>query len=158
MPQKTKAQAQDASTDAVAVLEPKRTTAEYSKAQKVVTVMLATLVGVTEAAEKQDVPASTIYNWLAEFGGAAVLRETAGNVLAACEFAVAVDVCRQLLAKTQDMSIEDLLLTLKLTASAGARSPAERDHSESKAAPIYIQLNNGRGGYDTLPVPAEPAE
>ena len=120
--------------------------------------MLATLVGVTEAAEKQDVPASTIYNWLDEFGGAAVLRETASSTLAACEFAVAVDVCQRLLAKTQDMDVNALLETLKLTAAAGARSPAERDHSESKTPPILIQFNNGRGGHDTLTVPAEAAE
>ena len=163
MPQKTKAQARSPSTDALAVLERKptggaahtRPNNDYSTAEKVVTVMLATLVGVAEAAIKRDVPAKTIYNWLAAIGGAAALREAASDTLAACEWAVAVDVCQKLLAKTQDMDVSALLETLKLTASAGARSPAERDHSESKAAPILIQLNNGRGGYDTLPLPAE---
>ena len=166
MPQKTKAQARTPSTDAVAVLQRKptggaahtRPNNDYSTAEKVVTVMLATLVGVAEAAIKRDVPAKTIYNWLAEIGGAAALREAASDTLAACEWAVAVDVCQKLLAKTQDMDVSALLETLKLTASAGARSPAERGQSEPKTAPILIQLNNGRGGYDTLTVPAEAEE
>ena len=162
-PQRTREQARSPSSKAITTLESKPTGGaahtkpnnEYSDAEKIVTVMLATLVGVAEAAIKRDVPAKTIYNWLGEIGGAAALREAASDTLAACEWAVAVDVCQKLLAKTADMDVSALLETLSLTAAAGARSPAERDHSASKAPPIYIQLNNGRGGYDTLPVPSD---
>ena len=69
---------------------------------------------------------------------------------------MAVEVCRRLPAKTAKMDVKQLLDTLSLPAAAGARSPSERDHSASKAAPIYLQINNGRGGYDTLPVPSDP--
>ena len=162
-PQQTREQERSPNTEALEVLERKPTggaahkgpNRDYSNAEKVVTVMLATLVGVAEAARKRDVPASTVYNWLGDLGGAASLREVASDTLAACEWAVAVEVCRRLLAKTSKMDVKQLLDTLSLTAAAGARSPAERDHSASKVPPILIQLNNGRGGYDTLPLPPD---
>ena len=160
-PQQTREQARPANADAVAVLERKPTggaahkgpSRDYTSAEKVVTVMLATLVGVAEAARQRDIPASTVYNWLGDLGGAATLREVASDTLAACEWAVAVEVCRQLLAKTADMDVSALLDTLRLTAAAGARSPAQQDHSGAKATPIYIQLNNGRGGNDSFELP-----
>ena len=162
MPQKTRAQARTPATDAVTALQradppgtPGREVRSYSESERTAACMLAIVSGVAQAATKLDIPARTIYGWLDGHGGAAALRVAASDVLLMSQFGVALEVCEELRDRLKDMTVDQLIESIRVLGATGARSPAERAQSEPKTAPILIQLNNGRGGYDTLTVPAE---
>ena len=162
-PQRTREQERSPSSKAITTLEsnappgtPGRETRIYSEAERTAACMLAVVTGVAGAATKLDIPARTIYGWLDGHGGAAALRVAASDVLQMSQFGVALEVCEELRVRLKDMDVDQLIESIRVLGATAARSPAERDHSASKAAPIYIQLNNGRGGYDTLPVPSDP--
>ena len=157
MGQNTQEEARTPGAAALAVVNESGAPREYSEAEKVTTVLLATLVGVAEAARQRDIPASTIYTWLSHMGGVEAMRKAASDTLASTEYAVAIEVCQEIRKRLGVMSEKGLVDFLRL-ANAGARGPADDQDAPSgqRTAPVYIQLNNGRGGYDTLPVPADP--
>ena len=154
MGQNTQEEARAPGASALAVVTDRQR--EYSEAERTAIVLLATLVGVAEAARQRDVPASTIYTWLAKIGGAEALREAASDTLASTEYAVAIDVCLEIRKRLPDMSDKGLVDALRVLAASGARSPGD-DHDDTRPPPqVFVQFNNnGRGGYDTIPIPAD---
>ena len=157
-PQQTREQARSPSSEAITTLNdppgtPGRTVRIYSEAERTAACMLACISGVAGAATKLDIPARTIYGWLDGHGGAAALRVAASDVLQMSQFAVALEVCEELHGRLKDMDVDQLIESIRVLGATAARSPAERDHSASKAAPILIQFNNGRGGSDNFELP-----
>ena len=114
--------------------------------------MLAIVSGVAQAATKLDIPARTIYGWLDGHGGAAALRVAASDVLQMSQFGVALEVCQELRDRLKDMTVDQLIESIRVLGATGARSPAGRDHSGSKAAPILIKLKHVHGGYNNRTV------
>ena len=113
MGQTTQADARTPGGDALAVVAgdgPR----EYSEAERVTIVLLATLVGVAEAARIRDVPASTIYDWLAKVGGVQALREAASDTLAATMHVVAIELCLEIRKKLPDMSDKAMIEALRV--------------------------------------------
>ena len=152
MGQNTQADARTPGGDALAVVAgdgPR----EYSEAERVTIVLLATLVGVAEAARIRDVPASTIYDWLAKLGGVQALREAASDTLAATMHVVAIELCMEIRKRAPDMSDKAQVEALRVMVASGARGPADDQAGRSRqpTAPILIQFNNG----DTIPIPAD---
>ena len=158
MGQNTRENARTPGSAAVAVVTGADEHREYSDSERTVTVMLATLVGVAEAAKQRDVPASTIYTWLAKCGGAEALRTAANDVLATTEFAVAIDACLEIRRRLSDMSDKALIDALRLLGSAGARSPNEKSGGDVAHGPppLIVQFNNGTDRPDEITVPPEP--
>ena len=54
------------------------------------------------------------------------------------------------------MSDKGLVDALRVLAASGARSPGD-DHDDTRPPPqVFVQFNNnGHGGYDTIPIPAD---
>ena len=156
MGQNTQDDARTPGAAALAVVNDSGGTREYSEAEKVTTALLATLVGVAKAARQRDIPASTIYDWLSQMGGVEAMRKAASDTLASTEYAVAIEVCQEIRNRLGDMSEKGLLDFLRL-ANVGARGPADDQDAPSgqPTAPILIQFNNGRGGFDTLEMPTD---
>ena len=153
MGQNTQDDARTPGAAALAVVNDSGGPREYSEAERTVIVLLATLVGVAEAAKIRDVPASTIYDWMAKLGGVKALREAASDTLAATLHAVAIELLLELRKKLPDMSEKGLADTLRVLVASGARGPADDQPGANRqpVAPILIQFNNG----DTIPIPAD---
>ena len=127
----------------------------YSTLERTVAVMLASIIGAGPAAKQLDYPRRTVNDWMEKHGGVAELREAARQVLGHSLYTTAVWLCDELRKRAGDMTTEQITKVLP-TRTAGAVGPLMGSQAESKAAPILIQFNNGRGGYDTLPVPSDP--
>ena len=126
MGQNTRDDARTPGSEAMAIITNVDATGkrDYSKAEQTAIVLLATLVGVAEAARVRDVPASTIYTWLAKVGGAEALRTEASAVLASTQFGVAIEICLEIRKRLPDMSDAAVLDALRAV-GGGARSPLE---------------------------------
>ena len=127
----------------------------YTELERTIAVMLASIIGPTDAAKQLDYPTRTVFDWMEKHGGVAELREQARSVLGHSLYTTAVWLCNELRKRAGDMTTEQITKVLP-TLTAGAVGPLMGAQTDSKAPPIYIQLNNGRGGYDTLPVPSDP--
>ena len=126
----------------------------YTELERTIAVMLASIIGAGPAAKQLDYPRRTVNDWMEKHGGVAELREAARQVLGHSLYTTAVWLCNELRKRAEDMTTEEITKVLP-TLTAGAVGPLMGSQPESKAPPILIQLNNGRGGYDTLTVPPD---
>ena len=124
----------------------------YSTLERTVAVMLASIIGPTEAAKQLDYPRRTVNDWMVNHGGVAELMEAARHVLGHSLYTTAVWLCDELRDRASSMTTEEITKVLP-TLTAGAVGPLMGTRDDAKARPIYIQLNNGRGGSDSFELP-----
>ena len=129
--------------------KPKRQRRQaYPESERVIALMVTSLVGVKQASTDLGIPRRTIYGWLADMGengGLAEMQAQARTVLGHTLFATALEVCRELRGRLPKMDDARLLEAVRVL-SAGAVSTRSDDESASGAnaqAAAYVEIKIG---------------
>ena len=108
---------------------------KYTELDRVTGLMLASLIGATEAAKELGFPRRTMYLWAEQIGGIAQLTEQSRSVLGHTMYATALEACRQLRAKFASMSGPDLITALKAL-SVGVLATSDGLPAQQSAANV----------------------
>ena len=110
---------------------------KYTELDRITGLMLASLIGATEAAEELGFPRRTMYLWAEQIGGIAQLKEQSRSMLAQTMYATALEACRQLRIKFATMDGSQLTAALQAL-SVGVLSTPESQLAQSGAQPANV--------------------
>ena len=127
----------------------------YSEPERIIALMVVSLVGVNQASKDVNIPVRTLYAWVdkyADGGGVALMREEACKALGHTMFATALECCREIRKRLADMPGDQLLDALKALSAGATVYPDTLPQASAAPTPAQVVVVVGN---DRLPLAVE---
>ena len=126
------------------------------------TLILVAAVGVAEASRVLGIPPRTIYEWTADIGGVAGLRDRVREALGVTQYALALRVCDEVARRLGEFTPGELLDALRALAVGAVNPVAEAEHRDATTSPVSVTVQlvspsgdpSGGSRTDTVPLDA----